>query len=108
MRMLNITSRSPSAAAVRAARVSLLTAGVAVVAASATQNEQLTSPTAGSAGSKPHIVFLFCDNVGWASVGFHRATPTAEVITPNIDELVCPPDLPPSSPLMLSATRAGC
>jgi hypothetical protein len=93
MRMLNITSRSPSAAAVRAARVSLLTAGVAVVAASAAQTERAADQS-GGAGSKPHIVFLFCDNVGWASVGFHRATPTAEVITPNIDELVCtPPDL---------------
>jgi hypothetical protein len=33
-------------------------------------------------------VFLFCDNVGWANVGFHRSTPTPEVVTPNIDELV--------------------
>ena len=40
------------------------------------------------AGSRPHLVFLFCDNVGWANVGFHRATPTPEVVTPNIDELV--------------------
>lgn len=42
----------------------------------------------GAGGSKPHLVFLFCDNVGWANVGFHRAAPTPEVVTPNIDELV--------------------
>ena len=42
----------------------------------------------GAGGSRPHLVFLFCDNVGWANVGFHRSTPTPEVVTPNIDELV--------------------
>lgn len=42
----------------------------------------------GARGSKPHLVFLFCDNVGWASVGYHRSVPTPEVVTPNIDELV--------------------
>ena len=38
-------------------------------------------------GAKPHIIFLFCDNVGWANVGFHRDPPTPEVVTPNIDAL---------------------
>ena len=84
------------------------------------------------AGARPHIVFLFCDNVGWANVGhpppnsdcqepflgpeiftnvnpygeyflgpddypggpesrtqvgYHRAAPTREVVTPHIDAL---------------------
>ena len=38
-------------------------------------------------GSKPHIVFLFVDNVGWANLGFNRAIPTPEVVTPNLDDL---------------------
>jgi len=40
-------------------------------------------------GAKPHIVFLFCDNVGWANVGFHRPPdlPENEIHSPNIDEL---------------------
>eukprot|EP01045_Picozoa_sp_COSAG04_P018164 COSAG04_NODE_1662_length_6018_cov_1.781889_1_plen_79_part_10 len=28
--------------------------------------------TVGGAPPKPHIVFLFTDNMGWANVGFHR------------------------------------
>ena len=28
--------------------------------------------TVGDAPPKPHIVFLFTDNMGWANVGFHR------------------------------------
>ena len=36
---------------------------------------------------RPHIVFLFCDNVGWSNVGYHRRTPTNEVATPRIDAL---------------------
>ena len=39
------------------------------------------------AGAKPHLVFLFCDNVGWANLGYHRAKPTREVATPRIDAL---------------------
>ena len=35
----------------------------------------------------PHIVFLFCDNVGWSNLGYHRSVPTKEVVTPNIDAL---------------------
>jgi hypothetical protein len=51
--------------------------------------DRLHAPAAaGAGGSKPHLVFLFCDNVGWANVGFHRTAPTPEVVTPNIDELV--------------------
>jgi len=40
-------------------------------------------------GSKPHIVFLFCDNVGWANLGFHKPPdlPDRDVYSPNIDEL---------------------
>jgi arylsulfatase I/J len=38
-------------------------------------------------GAKPHIMFLFCDNVGWANVGFHRDPPTPEVVS---SQLTCP------------------
>jgi hypothetical protein len=41
-----------------------------------------------SPASKPHIVFLFCDNVGWSNLGYHREEPTKEVQTPVIDALV--------------------
>ena len=34
-----------------------------------------------------NIVFLFVDNVGWANLGFNRAIPTPEVVTPNLDDL---------------------
>ena len=37
---------------------------------------------------KPHIVFMMVDDWGWADVGYHRETPTKEVVTPNIDNLV--------------------
>ena len=39
-------------------------------------------------GTKPHLVFLFCDNVGWSNLGYHRTRPTREVVTPQIDGLV--------------------
>ena len=38
--------------------------------------------------TKPHIVFMMVDDWGWADVGYHRDTPTKEVVTPNIDQLV--------------------
>lgn len=37
---------------------------------------------------KPHIVFLLVDDWGWANVGYHRSSPTPEVVTTNFDELV--------------------
>merc|ERR1719491_850597 len=36
----------------------------------------------------PHIFFVIVDDFGWAEVGYHRATPTKEVLTPTIDNLV--------------------
>ena len=38
--------------------------------------------------TKPHIVMVLVDDWGWANVGYHQATPTPEVDTPNIDSLV--------------------
>lgn len=38
--------------------------------------------------AKPHIVFMLVDDWGWANAGYHRITPTPEVVTPNIDRLV--------------------
>jgi arylsulfatase I/J len=40
-----------------------------------------------AAGSKPHILMVLVDDWGWANVGYHRATPTREVVTPNFDRL---------------------
>lgn len=41
------------------------------------------------ASPRPHIVILLADNVGWATVGFHRPAqlPEDEVHTPNLDAL---------------------
>lgn len=36
----------------------------------------------------PHIVFVMVDDFGWGDVGFHRETPTKEVVTPTMDALV--------------------
>ena len=40
-------------------------------------------------GTKPHIVVLLVDNLGWANVGFHRPpdVPAREISTPNLDKL---------------------
>ena len=48
---------------------------------------QLVSVCNGVA-SKPHLVFMLVDDWGWANAGYHRTTPTKEVVTPNIDNLV--------------------
>lgn len=36
----------------------------------------------------PHILFVIVDDLGWADTGFHRETPTPEIVTPTIDSLV--------------------
>tara|TARA_B110000208_G_scaffold140602_1_gene169659 strand:+ start:172 stop:1992 length:1821 start_codon:yes stop_codon:yes gene_type:complete len=38
--------------------------------------------------SPPHIVFFMADDLGHGNVNFNRATPVAEVTTPNMDSLV--------------------
>ena len=38
--------------------------------------------------SKPHIVIVLVDDWGWANVGYHQEAPNAEVVTPNMDNLV--------------------
>ena len=40
-----------------------------------------------AASEKPHIFMLLVDDWGWANVGYHRETPTKEVVTPNFDRL---------------------
>lgn len=42
------------------------------------------------AGEKPHIVMLLADDLGWASVGWHRpeGVPQNEINTPNLYNLV--------------------
>ena len=41
------------------------------------------------AGTKPHLVILLADNLGWANVGYHRppGVDPHEYATPNIDAL---------------------
>ena len=46
------------------------------------------SSTLQDATKKPHILFMLVDDWGWANVGYHRETPTKEVVTPNFDNLV--------------------
>jgi arylsulfatase A-like enzyme len=36
----------------------------------------------------PHVLFVVVDDFGWADVGYHRDSPTQEVVTPTIDKLV--------------------
>jgi arylsulfatase B len=67
------------------AALRLLTAAAALVAV--TLATDAVGVVGRSAPQKPHIVFLFCDNVGWSNVGYHRSVPTPEVKTPRIDEL---------------------
>ena len=79
---------SARAALLLAASASVVAAAAAAAAAAPPDPAAAGAPGAG--GSKPHIVFLFCDNVGWANLGYHRAMPTREVVTPNIDGLASP------------------
>ncbi|CAJ1416890.1 unnamed protein product [Effrenium voratum] len=37
--------------------------------------------------TKPHILFVLVDDVGWANVGFNLEQPNPEVVTPNLDSL---------------------
>ena len=39
------------------------------------------------ATSKPHVLFVLVDDLGWANVGFNLEEPSREVVTPNIDGL---------------------
>jgi hypothetical protein len=45
---------------------------VALLAALAASGS--AEPVDSSAALKPHIVFLFCDNVGWSNLGYHTRT----------------------------------
>ena len=44
--------------------------------------------SAASAAPKPHVLFVLVDDLGWGEVGFNRAVPDPEVVTPNVDKLV--------------------
>ena len=46
------------------------------------------APKESTAADKPHVVFMMVDDWGWANVGYHCDSPTAEMVTPNIDSLV--------------------
>ena len=45
------------------------------------------SPAA-TALEPPHVLFVLADDLGWGNVGWHRETPTPEVKTPKLDQLV--------------------
>eukprot|EP00039_Didymoeca_costata_P030023 m.27570 g.27570 ORF g.27570 m.27570 type:complete len:537 (-) comp7908_c0_seq1:65-1675(-) len=38
--------------------------------------------------SKPNILMVIVDDFGWADAGWHRTTPSPEVVTPTMNELV--------------------
>ena len=63
-----------------------LVAGLLIVARVAAAASPATIP---GFGTKPHIVVLLVDNLGWANVGFHRPpdVPAREISTPNLDKL---------------------
>eukprot|EP00038_Savillea_parva_P008859 m.179651 g.179651 ORF g.179651 m.179651 type:complete len:548 (-) comp14819_c0_seq1:100-1743(-) len=48
----------------------------------------LVLATASAAAPKPHILMVIVDDFGWADAGWHRETPTPEVVTPTMDKLV--------------------
>jgi hypothetical protein len=54
----------------------VLLLGLAMPAASATKPD------------KPHIFMVIVDDFGWADAGWHRKTPSREVVTPTMDALV--------------------
>ena len=41
-----------------------------------------------SRATKPHIVMVLGDDIGYANVGWNRPVPTREVATPRLDQLV--------------------
>eukprot|EP01052_Picozoa_sp_SAG31_P013556 SAG31_NODE_817_length_11849_cov_6.737362_8_plen_291_part_00 len=43
---------------------------------------------AATAAKSPHILFILVDDLGYADVGFNRAQPDREVVSPALDELV--------------------
>ena len=45
------------------------------------------APGGAAAGSKPHIVTVIVDDLGWANVGWHNDRGAPEVRTPNADSL---------------------
>ena len=63
-----------------------LVAGLLIVARVAAAASPAAIP---GFGTKPHIVVLLVDNLGWANVGFHRPpdVPAREISTPNLDKL---------------------
>ena len=38
--------------------------------------------------TKPHLVLVLADDLGWGNVGWHRTDGSPEVITPHLDRLV--------------------
>jgi hypothetical protein len=57
-----------------------------LAAAGCCAGSALASPQAGAA--PPHIFFILVDDLGYADVGFNRAKPDREVVTPNLNGLV--------------------
>ena len=60
----------------------LLWAALAQLCAAA-QSHALASPA-----TKPHILLILADDLGWGNVGWHRSPAFAEVQTPNLDKMV--------------------
>ena len=44
--------------------------------------------TASAQTKTPHIFHVIVDDFGWGNTGYHRDTPTPEISTPVMDELV--------------------
>jgi len=52
-----------------------------------TENVNTTDSANRMSSSKPNILVIMSDDFGWANLGYHRAVPTNEVQTPNMDAL---------------------
>jgi arylsulfatase I/J len=80
----------------RARRCTVSPAGLGVVAALvasaglARAGAALPSRASAAHGLPPPRVILtvIADDLGWFNVGFHHATPSPEIVTPNLDSLV--------------------
>jgi hypothetical protein len=70
----------------RVARPHLPASLVVLLAAALLPAAGASASSSSPSSSRPHLVYVLSDNLGWANVGYHFDSP--EVVTPHIDALV--------------------